>query len=782
VVGDPGHAAGAGAVYVFTNLKPGWRDATPSGLTAPASAGEAEFGSAVAIAADGGTIAVGAPGQEVDGQSGAGAAYVLTSTSDWATDNEFQLTAGAQVVAGGAQLGQSVAISATGGTIAAGAPSQAEGQGAAYVFSESPTGWQPSSSPFPLTASDGAASDFFATSLALAGDASLIAVGAPGHAANSHPSEGAVYLYAPSTAGGWQPAAQSELTVGSAGDEFGSSVAISEDPTNGITLVVGAPGANPSTASSGVAYVFQGMIPLDVPIIKTAPLIVGSPVEGTSLAASFGTWETPTPITKYAYQWFDCAITGMNCVPIAGATDQTYTPTASDLGDTIVVQVTAFNDAGPSKPAASTATAVVTAPPPVPVNVTPPTVSGSPVVGDTLVETNGSWMNSPSGFAHQWEDCDANGNNCAGIAGATGQSYTLTTVDLGHTIVVQETASNLGGAGAPAESNPQTGVVQAPPAISPAATPAVALTASNVTLSDFVDPDGLATNVSFQYGLDPQYSGGGPLAYTASTPVAQIAPDFAVHPVTESLTDLVPNALYHFRLVASNSLGTATGPDQTFRTARIAPPGPPVLGQSIVLTRVKGIVYVKLPSSAPVAKGQGFIPLTQARRLPTGTEVDARRGTLEIGAATGVRAGKLETGVFSGALFTVTQSRSGVSKGLITLSLLEGLFPGAPSYAGCTVHAAADGPSAHAAGLSSRILQTLRASDHGGRFQTRGRYSAATVRGTVWDTIDRCDGTETIVRRGTVLVTDFVRRKTIVLHAGQSYLARAVSSLKKRRK
>ena len=35
----------------------------------------------------------------------------------------------------------------------------------------------------------------------------------------------------------------------------------------------------------------------------------------------------------------------------------------------------------------------------------------------------------------------------------------------------------------------------------------------------------------------------------------------------------------------------------------------------------------------------------------------------------------------------------------------------------------------------------------------------------------RCDGTLTRVITDSVVVTDFVRHKTIILHAGQSYLA-----------
>jgi hypothetical protein len=137
--------------------------------------------------------------------------------------------------------------------------------------------------------------------------------------------------------------------------------------------------------------------------------------------------------------------------------------------------------------------------------------------------------------------------------------------------------------------------------------------------------------------------------------------------------------------------------------------------------------------------------------------------------------GKTQAGVFGGALFGINQASAGPNKGLTTLSLLEGGFAGAPSYRSCGAHAALDGSASAHAALSKRILQTLHASDKRGNFRTRGRYSAATVRGTVWDTVDRCDGTLTIVRRGTVSLLDFGRRKTITVHGGHRYLAQARS-------
>jgi ferric-dicitrate binding protein FerR (iron transport regulator) len=58
-----------------------------------------------------------------------------------------------------------------------------------------------------------------------------------------------------------------------------------------------------------------------------------------------------------------------------------------------------------------------------------------------------------------------------------------------------------------------------------------------------------------------------------------------------------------------------------------------------------------------------------------------------------------------------------------------------------------------------------------GAFRTRGQYSVATVRGTKWLVQDSCAGTRTRVAKGVVSVRDEVKRETLVLRAGKSYLA-----------
>jgi hypothetical protein len=89
-----------------------------------------------------------------------------------------------------------------------------------------------------------------------------------------------------------------------------------------------------------------------------------------------------------------------------------------------------------------------------------PTISGSAVAGATLTESHASWAYSPTGYSYQWEDCNTQGSSCSAISGATGQTYQLTSSDVGHTVVVLESASNSTGSGQPAQSAP-TGVIAA---------------------------------------------------------------------------------------------------------------------------------------------------------------------------------------------------------------------------------------------------------------------------------------------------------------------------------
>jgi hypothetical protein len=82
------------------------------------------------------------------------------------------------------------------------------------------------------------------------------------------------------------------------------------------------------------------------------------------------------------------------------------------------------------------------------------------------------------------------------------------------------------------------------------------------------------------------------------------------------------------------------------------------------------------------------------------------------------------------------------------------------------------GRSAVARATSHRQIRSLWARDSHGRFSTRGQNSVATVRGTYWVTVDRCDGTLTSVRSGMVSVRAVHARRAVLVTSGHSYLAR----------
>jgi hypothetical protein len=329
-----------------------------------------------------------------------------------------------------------------------------------------------------------------------------------------------------------------------------------------------------------------------------------------------------------------------------------------------------------------------------------------------------------------------------------------------------------------------------PPPTPPAAAPTLlstappsVLTSTSATFTATVNPNGLPTTVHFEYG---GVFGGANIAaitYGSSTPNQSVPADFANHTVTATVTSLLPNVTYHVRAVATNSAGSALGADQILQTAADPPPPPPVLGKTANVAPVSGVVYIELPPGATLAsfshsplptqaftaltKGRAFIPLTEARQIPLGSTLDTSAGVVRITTATTAsRKGKLQSGDFGTGIFKLLQQRK--QRGLTELNIIDNHSERqvcASTGKGKKARIAAGHPS-------KQVLGRLTANSHG-HFTARGKYSAATVRGTVWGVQNRCDGTLTRVVRGTLSVRDFRKRKTITLFTGQSYLARA---------
>jgi uncharacterized protein (DUF2345 family) len=239
VVGAVGDGAQRGAAYVFVKPAGGWAGALTQSAKLTASDGidGDTFGSAVAV--DGATVVVGAPGD--DGMRGA--AYVFSRpAAGWsgALTQAAKLTAATRTPS--ALFGNSVGVD--GNVAVAGAP--LESGGAGYVFVKPAAGWSGTQTQTArLTASPSTAGAALGSSIAIAGG--TVAAGAPGVSS----SRGALYVFSePGT--GWSGAVTQSAVLsaaaGAQGDQLGLSVS-----TTSAFVVGGAPFAN---TAHGRAYVF----------------------------------------------------------------------------------------------------------------------------------------------------------------------------------------------------------------------------------------------------------------------------------------------------------------------------------------------------------------------------------------------------------------------------------------------------------------------------------------------------------------------------------------------
>jgi hypothetical protein len=221
--------AGTGAAYVFTRSGPSWSQAQT--LVADDGVARDQFG--ISVAADAGTVLVGAYGLGFY----TGAAYVYARSGDaWTQTQKLTADDGAQ----NADFGVAVALDGKNALIGAyGASSYA---GAAYVFANAGGTWAQSQK---LVASDSAADAHFGISVALDGTHAL--VGAEGATVGANTHQGAAYAFA-SSGGSWSETQKLVASDGAEWNYFGRSVAL-----DGASAAIGAYGPN---ALQGEAYLF----------------------------------------------------------------------------------------------------------------------------------------------------------------------------------------------------------------------------------------------------------------------------------------------------------------------------------------------------------------------------------------------------------------------------------------------------------------------------------------------------------------------------------------------
>jgi hypothetical protein len=497
-------------------------------------------------------------------------------------------------------------------------------------------------------------------------------------------------------------------------------------------------GGSASATSTQTATVLIG-----APESTSPPAISGTAQPGQTLNASTGTWDNSP--SSFSYQWLRCDGSGANCQPLSAPTGDSYLIATSDIGSSFRVVVTATNAGGHASSAGGPSDEVTIA---APVNDTLPSIGGTAQQGDTLTASPGTWVNDPSSFLYQWQQCDASGNGCSNIQSATTATYVPGTGDVGHALTVIVTAHNSTG-NTPASSAATAAVLIAPPAN----TDPPQVSGTPVQGEALNGTPGAWNNSPSTYAYQ---------WYQCDASGANCGPIMGAN--QSSYTPAVTDIGHTLRLVVTvtNSGGTTTatsGPSAVIAGLGASIP-PPILQQSADLNPVSGTVLIKLPGS------DNFVPLTNPLDVPIGSTIDATNGTVSL--TVQLADGSFQTGQFYSGEFTVGQAKSGT----VDAELAGG------SFAGCKANKKHKKKKhkkhgARAAGSSKKpntVVRQLWGNAHG-NYTTKGRYGSASVSGTIWLTQDRCDGTFFKALKDDVYVVAFAHpHKRHHLMQGQTIL------------
>jgi hypothetical protein len=473
------------------------------------------FGESAALSSDGNTALIGGEG---DSDSD-GAAWVFTRTGSAWTQQGPKLVAPDTPTP--SEFGQSVALSSDGDVALIGGPREGDGVGAAWVFTRSDSTW--TLGPELTGGKDESGEAFFGASVALSSDGDTALVGGYDDAAAS----GAAWVFVRS--GSTWVHQGSKLTSGEGGETFfGGSVALSSD---GDTALIGSGGGG----RNGTAWVFarSGSTWAQQGAKLTASGMNEGDISGSRVAlAAAGT----TALVGAAGLPFSGAVGGAWVFTRSGSTwtQQGSELTSGDSGETAFGSSVALSSDG-----------------------------GTALIGSGRDNSGrgAAWVFTRAGSIWTRQDPKLVGGEEENGSAMFGDSVALSS---------DASTALIGGPGDAEELGAQGSLgaawvfVNAPPSVTTGG--ASGLGTSTATLNGEVDPNGLASTASFQYGTTA--------AYGQSTAGQSAGSAASAGPIAANVTGLAPRTTYHFRVLAESAGGTSYGVDQTFTTAPVIPASP----------------------------------------------------------------------------------------------------------------------------------------------------------------------------------------------------------------
>jgi hypothetical protein len=270
VIGGSFDDTNKGAAWIYVRNGTAWSQQGGK-LIGTGAVGTAKQGTAVAISAEGNTVAVGGP---LDNTS-AGAVWIFTRSSGvWSQQGNKLTGTGAT---GNAQQGSALSLSASGDILAVGGPADNMFGGATWIFTRSAGTWTQEGSKLVGTGMVGQARQ--GGSVAISSDRTTLIVGGN----NDMNRRGAAWIFTRDSGGTWSQQGAKLVGTGGSSDAWqGISVAIS---ANGNTALVG--GSNDNSLK-GAAWVFtrSSGVWSQLGSKLTGTGAVGSARQGTSLGLS----------------------------------------------------------------------------------------------------------------------------------------------------------------------------------------------------------------------------------------------------------------------------------------------------------------------------------------------------------------------------------------------------------------------------------------------------------------------------------------------------------------
>ncbi|HSZ70739.1 MAG TPA: hypothetical protein VK756_10295 [Solirubrobacteraceae bacterium] len=555
VVGAPTASGEAGAVWVYTRTASGWAEQAMLTPTSGEEVGKGEFGTSVAVSADGNTVLVGAPAA-----AGSGAVWAFKrSGSSWTQDGE-EIT-GAEVSAGD-QFGRSVALSANGEDAVVGAPGDSSEAGAVWAFArpEGEGAWSQQGLKLTPELGEETGSGQFGASVALSAEGDTALVGAPADNGNLGAAWVLTRMGTLWSQQGTKLTGAEELEAG----RFGASVALDGE---GSAALIGGPGDSEGAgaawafARSGSSWSQQTKLTASTPVASSAfgtsvalsaagsAALVGGPGEGEEAGAAWVFQRSEGTFTQHGSTLHGAAESGKGRFGAAVA--------LSADGAGVLVGGPADNSAAGAAWGFADPPTVATTP--------PSSLTQTSATLNATVNPNGGEV-SDCHFEYGPSTSYGESAPCSALpeSSTTPEEVSAPVANLtpNTKYYVRIVASNGGGTSTDSVGQSFKTLPDAPSVLTEAAS---ALTQTTATLNATVNPNGASvSSCKLEYGPSASYG-----SSVACSP-APGSGDSAVA-VSAAVTGLSADTTYHFRVVATNAGGTSEGSDQTFATLPDAP-------------------------------------------------------------------------------------------------------------------------------------------------------------------------------------------------------------------